>query len=819
MNDLRFALRSLRKAPGFTAIAVLTLALGIGANTAIFSVVNAVLLRPLPFPRPDGLMQVQTVFQSGAAGNVSYADFEDLRDQNHSFAALAVYANWTGSAAAGGQGFRIAQAEVSASFFPILDVSPVIGRVLSADDERAGRRVAVVSYGYWRSHMGGATDLADQTVRVGDQVFGVIGVMPRGYDFPAGTELWRPLDPVYATGRTAENWHVIGRLRGGGSRAAAQQDLSVIARRIKQQYGDGTYMTDAAVRPVLDQLVGSVRPALLILLGAAGVLLLVACVNVVNLLLARALARDREMALRLALGAHPVHLARRFLAESLLLSLAGAALGGLLAVTGVPALLALEPGRLPRVQSVSVDWTVLGFALGVTLLAAVAIGVVPAIRATRRDAGEALAHSQRTQGGGAASHRVRGVLVAAQVALTIVLLVGAGLLARSFLKLLAVDPGFRTSGAVVMDVWLPETQDPAGLRRNAAFLEQLLARLRAEPGVQRVGGMDAFPLAIEGPSNGSFLILRGLDEVTGFQDRGRLFEALGRLARDPARSGNAEFRVASAGYFPAMGIPLIRGRLFDDRDAPDAPVDAALISASLARTRWPGEDPVGKLIFFGNMDGDPRPFTIVGVVGDVHDHGLGAPPRPTFYAYYRQRPRRASEFHIAIVGRGDAATLMTSAGRIARALDPQVPTRLQRIEDVVSGSLAGRRFVLLLLGLFGGLALVLATTGVYGVIAYMASQRTPEIGVRMALGARGADVVRLFLRQGAIFAVAGIVAGLAAALALTRLLGSLLYGIGAADPLSFALTTAVLLAAALVASWIPARRAARLDPMKALRHE
>jgi putative ABC transport system permease protein len=338
-----------------------------------------------------------------------------------------------------------------------------------------------------------------------------------------------------------------------------------------------------------------------------------------------------------------------------------------------------------------------------------------------------------------------------------------------------------------------------------------MARLRAVPGVQRVGGMDAFPLEIEGPSNGTFLILQRPDEVSSLQD-------LQDLARQPARSGNAEFRVASAGYFGAMGIPLIRGRLFDERDAPEAP-HVALVSASLAGTRWPGEDPIGKLIFFGNMDGDPRPFTIVGVVGDVHDHGLGAPPRPTFYAYYRQRPRRASEFHIAIVGRGDAATLMTSAGRIARALDPQVPTRLQRIEDVVSGSLAGRRFVLLLLGLFGGLALVLATTGVYGVIAYMASQRTPEIGVRMALGARGADVVRLFLRQGAIFAVAGIVAGLAAALALTRLLGSLLYGIGAADPLSFALTTAVLLAAALVASWIPARRAARLDPMKALRHE
>jgi putative ABC transport system permease protein len=810
MNDFRFALRSLRRSPGFTAIAVLILALGIGANTAIFSVVNGVLLRPLPYPKPNALMQVETVFQSGATGNTAYPDFEDLREQNRSFTALAAYSSWTASAAAAGQGFRVTWAHVTASFFSVLDVAPVMGRAFSPDDERADQRVAVVSYGYWQSRLGGSTDFASRAVRVGDQAYAIIGVMPPGYDFPEGTELWVPRTPATEQ-RTAQNWRVVGRLRDGVSREQAQQDVSAIARRVRQQYGDGTYMTDAAVRPVLERLVGSVRPALLILLGAAGVLLLVACVNVVNLLLARAVSRDRESALRLALGARPAHLARRFLAESLVVSLAGGVLGVVLAVMGVPVLLAIEPGRLPRAQDIGVDWAVLRFALAASVLAAMAIGLVPAIRAAKRDAGEALADSHRSQGGSGASQRVRGVLIASQIALTVVLLVGAGLLGRSFLKLLAVDPGYRTRGAVVMDLWLPSPADAAAGARNAGLLEQLLARLRAIPGVARVGGINDFPLGGGFYPNGTFLILQRPDEVAGLED-------FRRLAREPARAGNAEFRVASAGYFGTMGIPLIRGRLFDERDAPGAP-HVALISASLARTRWPGEDPLGKLIEFGNMDGDPRPFTIVGIVGDVHEQGIGEAPRPTFYAYYRQRSSAFSTFHIAIQSDGDLTALTASARRAARELDPQVPTRFASLADVVSASLADRRFVLLLLGLFGGLALVLATTGVYGVIAYMTSQRTPEIGVRMALGARATDVVRSFVRQGALFAATGIVVGLIAAFALTRFLSSLLYGIGHADPLSFVSAALVLLAAALVASWIPARRAARVDPMEALRYE
>jgi predicted permease len=638
--------------------------------------------------------------------------------------------------------------------------------------------------------------------------------MPQGFDFPIETELWVPRQPIDEA-RTAHNWRVVGRLRDGVSRAAAQEDLSTVARRLKQQYGDGADMVDADVRPVLDQLVGSVRPALSVLLGAAGVLLLVACVNVANLLLARALSREGESALRLALGARPARLVRVFLSESLVLSLAGGALGVLIALAGVPALLALEPGRLPRIQDIGVDSRVLVFSLTAAVLTAVAIGLVPGLRAAQRDMRSVLAGSRRIQGSTAAGRRWRGALVAGQIALTLVLLVGGGLLGRSFVKLLAVDPGYRTEGAIVMDLWHPavsllEAPGSPGDLRIAATTEALMARLRALPGVERVGGIDQFPLRSGGPS-GTFLVLRRPDEVASFED-------YRRLALDRARTGNAEFLVASPGYFAAMGIPLLRGRLFDTRDSMDAP-HVAVISASLAKARWAGEDPLGKLIQFGGMDGDLRPFTIVGIVGDVVERSLGAAPRPMFYTDYRQRPRKAFEFHVVIQGRFDVAATSEAARRIARDEDPEMPIELQTLEDIVSSSLADRRFVLLLVALFGGLALMLATTGIYGVVSYVASQRTAEIGVRVALGAHAGEVVRLLVRQGIVFAGAGVAAGLVGAFALTRLLGSMLYGVGAADPATFVTAAVALLAAAVVASWIPAHRAARIDPVEAVRHE
>jgi predicted permease len=513
LNDLRLALRGLSKSPGFATIAIVTLALGIGASTAIFSVVSGVLLRSLPYPNPDGLMHVATVNQFGRSIRVSYPDYEDLRDGNGSFAEIAAYAGWTTSAATAGQAFRVEWAQVTSGFFPTLGVAPAMGRVFNDDEERSGQQVAVVSHGYWRNRLNDNGNFADQMVRVGDRDYPVIGVMPSGYDFPVGTELWVPREPA-TEGRTAHNWSVVGRLRDGVSPDRAQQDLSAIAQRIKEQYGDDTDMTDAAARPLLEQLVGNVRPALLVLLGAACILLLVACVNVANLLLARAFSRDRESALRLALGARPARLARAFLAESLLLSLFGAALGVFIAVAGVPALINLGPDLLPRVENIDVDWPVLGFTLGISVLVALTIGIVPAIRAARRDTREVLSGSRRIQGGSSGSRRLRSALVAFQIALTVVLLIGAGLLGRTVLELLAVDPGYRTEGALVMDVWLPypDQGDPGlGAARIADFVEQLTARLRAIPGVERVGGINHFPLQGGGGSGNPLLLAAGAD--------------------------------------------------------------------------------------------------------------------------------------------------------------------------------------------------------------------------------------------------------------------------------------------------------------------
>jgi putative ABC transport system permease protein len=809
-QDLRYALRTLRNSPAFTAVAVLTLALGIGANTAIFSVVNGVLLRALPYPEPDKLMQVRAVFRSGGLGSVSYPDFRDLRDHNRSFAALAAYGSGIASVAAGGEGLRVHMSAVSGDFFGILGVKPIMGRVFLPDDERVRASVVVVGHGYWQRHLGGDRDLADAVVREGESVSHVIGVLPPGFDFPGETELWFPRAPRNE-GRTAHNWQIVGRLKDGVSFEQARSDVSTLARRLKQQYGDDMTMTDAAVIPLHEVLVGRVRPALLILLGAAGFLLLIACANVVNLLLARAVSRQRELAVRLALGAGTGRLVRQFLTESLVLSLAGGALGVLLAIWGVDVLLAFEPGRLPRVEEIGVDWTVLAFALAVSLLAALAIGLLPAMRAAKRDVRESLAESQRTHAGGLWSQRVRGVLAASQIALTIVLLVGAGLLARSFLRLIAVDPGFRTSDAVVMDLWLPPPRHDTEKAELARFHETLIERLRALPGIDRVGGVNDFPFGATYYPNGTFLVLNRPDEVSNFRD-------FGRLARDPGRAGDAQFRVASDGYFEAMEIPLIRGRLFETRDAPDAP-HVAVISQSLAQTQWPGEDPIGKLIQFGNMDGDLRPFTIVGVVGDVRERSLAAEPRPTFYGYYRQRPRVAYRFHTVMQGTLGPASMIAAGRRIVRELDPEVPLRVRLLEDVLSASLADRRFVLLLLGLFSATAMVVATMGIYGVIAYLASQRMQEMGIRIALGARAGHVARLLLGQGASLALTGIAVGLVGAFALTRLLGNLLYAVGAKDPVSFAATSVVMLVAALLASWMPARRAARVDPMVALRTE
>ncbi|HVE78593.1 MAG TPA: ADOP family duplicated permease, partial [Gemmatimonadaceae bacterium] len=638
-RELRHVTRALLRTPGFFAVTVLTLGLGIGATTAIFSVIHGVLLRPLPYPEPDRIVQA---WQLDAAGNqmqVSDPNFEDWRAQSRSFAALAEFQGAGVTSVSGGaEPVRARVASVSADFFRALGVRPVLGRVFVPEEQQPGGPPAVVvSHAFWRQQLGGDRSALGRALTFQDNAHTVVGVMPPALDFPGGAELWAPRDLTpRLTSRTAHNSQVLGRLREGVTLEQAREELSAISRRLKQELGDATWMADATVVPLREQLVGGVRQTLLVLLAGSAVLLLIACANVVNLLVARMAAREGEVALRLALGAGRGRLAMQFVAEALVLSLAGGALGLLLAAALLPALLALSPGNLPRAAEIGMSWPVLLFALGISVLAAVALGLLTALRGARGELREAMAQSQRTQAGAGSSYRVRGALVVSQIALTLVLLVGVGLLGRSFLRLLDVRPGYRTERAVVLDLSLPSpsgSDAAAEAARLGRFYDDLVGRLRAIPGVAEVGGVDAFPLTGRNPGNGTFLVMSSPDESVRMEDLTPLF-------RDSSRTGQADFRVASGGYFRAMGIPLVRGRLFDDRDAPDAP-HAALISQTLARTRWPNEDPVGKVIQFGNMDGDLTPFTIVGIVGDVREASLAAEPRPVFYANVRQRARRA----------------------------------------------------------------------------------------------------------------------------------------------------------------------------------
>jgi predicted permease len=812
LRDLRFVARSMAKSPGFFVIVVATLGLGIGATTAIFSVVNGVLLRPLPYSQPERIVQVWQVNKNG--GDVQFSDpnFNDVRADSRSLASMAEFTdNGTVSVMTTRDAERAHVATVSRDFFSILGVQPVLGRGFVADEQRVGAPPAViVSQGFWQRALGGAPSALGAVINFDDKAFRVVGVMPASVDLPVGADLWLPRELAGPSQyRTGHNFRVIARLRDGVTLAQARRETSAIAKSLKQQYGDETWMYDARLVPLREQMVGDVRPALVVLLAASGFLLLIGCATVVNLLVARMAARQGELALRLALGAGRARLVKQFLVESLVLSLCGGAVGVLIGVVGVKALLALEPGRLPRISEVGIHWPVLVFALLVSVACAVTLGLLTAWRATRGDIRETLAQSQRTQTGSGTSHRVRSSLVVAQVALTLVLLVGAGLLGRSFQRLLAVTPGFRADNAVIMDVDYSSSRDTASMRRMVQVYDELIQRFASIPGVTEVGGANFFPLAGGGNSDGVFIVMSRPDEKFDFSQ-------LPTLVKDKTRSGYADFRVASPGFFQALHIPLVRGRLFDDRDGPSA-TPAAVINAALARKQWPNESPLGKIIQFGNMDGDLRPFTIVGVVGDIREASLAEAPKPAFYAYYRQRPVRASSFYFVIDGGGAPTSLIAAARRVVHDLRPDIPPRFRTMDTVLADSLADRRFTLLLLGAFGAAALLLATLGVYSVISFLVTQRRQEIGVRVALGARSEDVLRLVLRQGAMLALAGIVVGAVAALGLTRLIAGLLYGVSATDPVSFVAVMALLTFVALLASFIPARRASRVDPMTVLR--
>ncbi|MGA9474067.1 MAG: ABC transporter permease [Terriglobales bacterium] len=810
-RDFRYAARVLGKNPDVTSIMVFTLALAIGATTAIFSVVYGVLLRPLPYSGADRIMAISEVNSDGRPARLADPNFDDFRDQSHSFQSIAKYAAQTVSVSGTSQPTRTTVAAVTPEFLTVFGVEPVIGRdFMASDDKKGAVPVALVSYGYWKRYLGSAQDLSQAHLKINDAVYSVIGVLPGGFGFPNDVEVWLAADIEGENpSRTAHNYSAAARLKDGITVDQARNDVSTIARRIYQSTDKTDYLLrDGTVVPLQDSITGAVRSPLLILLGAVGFLLLVACANVANLLLAQASVRERELAIRNALGAARGRLIRQFLTEALLLSLIGGVLGVLAAFAGVAGLVAMAPQNLPRLDSVSISLPVLLFSFLLSASVAVGLGAFTAARATRGDLRKGLAEGGRSQSGSHGSQRVGRAIVAAQIAITLVLVIGAGLLGRSLLKVLDVNPGFRVDKIVAMDVSLPSVEDPKAKLAQGIFYSSLIDRLRQIPGVRGVGAASALPMT-GGLPDGMFLLMTQ-NEVPKTMDG---FEA---LFHQKERIGNADFGVATDGYFHMLGIPLIRGRMFDERDSADAP-HVAVISESLAHDRWPGQDPVGHTIEFGNMDGDLRLLTIVGIVGDTHEYGLDAPARPTVYVNLFQRP--SAVMTITMLSDADTRAVSSAARGILRDFNPEIPATFQTFQQVYAASLGSRKFNVILIGFFGITALLLAAAGVFGVMAYSVSRRTREFGVRVALGATSAEVLRMVLAQGMGTILIGVAVGIVGSFALTRTVSSLLFGVTATDPLTFMGVTLLLVAVALLACYIPARRATRVDPMVALRYE
>jgi ABC-type antimicrobial peptide transport system permease subunit len=834
IHDVRYGARVLRRNPVFAFVAILTLALGIGATTAIFSVVYGVLLRPLPYDKPQQIVSLSTVGPKGNRLSFSDANFSDVRAQTRSFQALSEYHFGVDAVSGGSEPKRVPVAYVSHDFFTVFAVNPVIGRLFVHEEEIPnGPSAAIVSYSFWKEYFGGRSDLPSLKLVIANHSVPVVGVLPAGFQFPGYTRLWLSSDTsTKPTSRTAGGWRVVGRIRDGLTLQQASAELGGVAQRIYRQFPQDNYMADAVATPLREALTDKARPALLILLEISGLLLLVACANVMNLLLAQATARESELAVRSALGASRGRLVRQFLAESLLLCLAGGLAGIAIAYAGVRLLLSLAPQNLPRLEDVGVNFPVLLFALVVSLALAAALGIFTALRAGSGDVQAMITQGSTRLSGAHKNRRTGQAIMAAQVAVTLVLLVGAGLLGRSFLRVLSVDPGFRTEKVVTLDLAF-SGENANGAR--VALIRQILDRLHAIPGVVEAGATSDLPLGTGGYSDGTFALvnprqlsphmLRLINRGPGDPNRElskddykALDDFFTPLFADKAHSGQANYVVASPGYFRALDIPLKRGRFFTETDTADA-TPVAIISEALARQTWPDRDPLGQTVEYGNMDGDLRLLTVVGVVGDIRGTSLEQPPTPIIYVNCLQRPQKTGELSLVIRTAGDANSTLSAARRVIREVDPSVPVKTNTFTRVFSASLATRRFNLLLVGAFAGTALLLAIAGIYGVLAYSVARRTRELGVRIALGASSSNVLGLVLRQAVITAAAGVIVGGVAACALTRFMRSIVFGVSTSDPLTYGAVAALLLLVALLAAYIPARRATRIDPMIALRAE
>lgn len=803
INDFRFAFRKLWKSPGFTFVAVLTLALGMGANTAIFTVFDAVLLRPLPFVRPEQLLRIYTAGPEIDRGPVSPANFLDWKEQNHVFQQIAAYSGNDYTLLGRDLPERLLGARVSAGFFELLGVQPSLGRFFREEEDADGRnQVVVLNHEFWETRFGARRDIIGQTLTLNDKSFTVVGVMPTGFTYPSPKiQFWTPMafSPAEKVMRDTNFLSVVARLTEGVTLERASTQMNLLARQIAQQHPELNTGERLELVSLSEATVGDIRSILWVLLGAVGLVLLICCANVANLLLARAAQRQKEIALRSALGATRTRLVRQLLIESLLLALFGGALGCVFARWGIDLLLVLKPENLPRLDQVRIDWAVLAFTGCISVATGLVFGLVPALQATNPDLNDMLKEGDRGGTGGPARHRVRDLLIVSEVALSLVLLVGAGLLIRSFVRLLAVDPGFRPEHVLAVSIPLPVSRYPAPAQ-EAAFFRRLLERVRELPGVRSAGAVTDVPL-FGGSSTG--------------------FDVEGRSLAQPNERPMTEFRSASSGYFQTMGIDLVAGRTFTPDDKADAPA-VALINETLARRYFGKENPLGKRI------GLSRPTDwreIVGVVRDVRNYGLAEEVKPECYLPYLQNAPNylaGSASWMVMVVRTESEPLdyVVAIKGALHKIDPDQPiASIRPMTAYLVQSVAQRRFNMLLLAVFAGLALVLAAVGIYGVISYSVAQREREVGIRMALGAQARDVLALIVRQGMGPALLGLLAGVLVAAAMTRFMRNLLFQVNAIDPLVFGAVAVVLTLVAALACLIPARRATRVDPAVALRSE
>ena len=806
MQDLRFSIRQMAKKPGFTAVVVLTMALGIGANAAIFSVLDAVLLRPLPYSNPDRLIKVWTRFTGIGAPNdqnwVSAPEFQDFKQLNNSFSDLAAIGSGSINLGIKGSPQRVVGASVSPNLFPMLGAQTLLGRTFLPEEAQPGRdHEVVLSYGLWRRVFGGNKSVVGSTIDIDGVPMSVVGVMPAGFAYPDETEIWGPLafspDDLSESSRGGHGLEVLGRVKPGLSLAQVQSDMDRVGRTMIEQHGSYPYKKfnfGIILHPLLEETVGDVKPSLMVLMAAVGLVLLIACANIANLLLVRSTERQQEIETRMALGASGARLVRQLLTESVVLAFAGGLVGVAITPWILHELVAIAAKSLPRAIHTGIDGRALILTAAISLATGILFGLAPALHAGRKRGFEGLKGGRSTEG--KRPKRLRSALVICETAFSLLLIAGAGLLLRSFAEILKVDPGFRPDGVLTMRVALPDAvySKPEQVR---GFYSELVDRVQRLPGVQAVGAVSALPLSGQGGSGTTTIDTQSvrLEDTTPEADQ----------------------RVVTPDYFKAMGISLVRGRAFEARDS-DTAAPVAIVDESLAQLYWPNQDPVGKRLHSGSRLASVPWATIVGVVRHVHNRTLEARSRVEVYWPENQKPSGAMTLAVQVAG--NPMNLVPTIQREVSAIDPDLPVyHVSTMTEVMGDSLQRRRLALILLAVFAGLALLLASVGIYGVTSYGIAQRHAEIGLRMALGADRSDVLGMLIRSGMGTIVIGLGIGLVMALFLTRLMSGLLFSVRAWDPLALVGAAVVLLVAALLAIFVPAQRATKVNPMVALRYE